>query len=106
MKYSKQIVFFLFINLVIVFLSIFIANITRKLELSNNQIKANIQNQQEQLSINKIEFTYHNNSDYLKKLHNLYFSYEEIDLEKKIVLISNFSNINNESLILVDLKSK
>ena len=77
MKYSKQIVFFLFINLVIVFLSIFIANITRKLELANNQINNDIKKQEEQLSINKIEFTYYNNPDYLKKLYSLYFSYKK-----------------------------
>ena len=106
MKYSKQIVFFLFINLVIVFLSIFVANITRKSELANNRIKIDIKKQEEQLSINKIEYTYYNNSDYLKKLHSLYFSYEEKDLEKKIVLLSNISNIKNESVILVNLKSK
>ena len=106
MKYSKQIVFFIFINLVIVFLSIFIANITRKLELVNNRINIDIKKQEEQLSINKIEFTYYNNSDYLKKLHSLYFYYEEKNLEKKIVLLSDISNINNESVILINLKSE
>ena len=79
------------------------ANITRKLELANNQIINNIKKQEENLSINKIEFTYHNNSDYLKKLHSLYFSYEEKNLEKKIVKLSDISNINNYSLILVNL---
>ena len=106
MKYSKQIIFFLFINLIIVFLSIFIANITRKLELVNNQIKIEIKKQDEQLLINKIEFTYYNNSDYLKKLYSLYFPYKEEDLEKKIVLLSNISNINNGSITLVNLKSE
>ncbi|MBT3777407.1 MAG: hypothetical protein HOF20_09460 [Pelagibacteraceae bacterium] len=79
------------------------ANITRKLELANNQIINDIKKQEENLSINKIEFTYHNNSDYLKKLHSLYFSYEEKNLEKKIVKLSDISNINNYSLILVNL---
>ena len=106
MKYSKQIIFFLSINLVIIFLSIYIANITRKIELANNTIKIDIKKQKEQLTINKIEFTYYNNPDYLKKLHSLYFHYEEKNLEKKIVLLSDISNINNESLILVNLKSK
>ena len=106
MKYSKQIVFFLFINLVIVFISIFIANITRKLEITNNQIQTNIKKLEEQLSINKIEFTYYNNPNYLKKLYSVYFSYEEEHLEKKIVLLSNISNITNESAILINLKSK
>ena len=82
------------------------ANITRKLELANNQIINNIKKQEENLSINKIEFTYHNNSDYLKKLHSLYFSYEEKNLEKRIVMLSDISNINNYSLTLVNLKAE
>ena len=106
MKYSKQIIFFLFINLVLIFLSIFIANITRKLEIVNNTIKIDIKKQEEQLLINKIEFTYYNNPDYLKKLHSLYFSYEEKNLEKKIVLLSDILNINNKSVIFVNLKSE
>ena len=82
------------------------ANITRKLELANNQIINDIKKQEENLSINKIEFTYHNNSDYLKKLHSLYFSYEEKNLEKRIVKLSDISNINNYSLTLVNLKTE
>ena len=82
------------------------ANITRKLELANNQIINDIKKQEENLSINKIEFTYHNNSDYLKKLHSLYFSYEEKNLEKRIVKLSDISNINNYSLTLVNLKAE
>ncbi len=82
------------------------ANITRKLELANNQIINDIKKQEENLSINKIEYTYYNNSDYLKKLHGLYFSYEEKNLEKRIVKLSDISNINNYSLTLVNLKTE
>ena len=106
MKYSKQIVFFLFVNFLIIFLSIFLANITRKLELANDTIKIDIKKQEEQLTINKIEYTYYNNTNYLKKLHNIYFSYEEKNIEKKIVLLSDISNIKKESFILVNLNSK
>ena len=104
MKYSKQIVFLLFINLIIVFLSIFIGNLTRKTELINNQAQLDIQKQKEQLSINKIEFSFYNNPDYLKKLHNIYFSLEEDNIEKKIVSFYNISKINNDSFVLVNLK--
>ena len=87
-------------------MSIFVGNITRKLELASNQIKHDIRKQEEQLSINKIEFTYYNNPDYLKKLYSLYFSYREENVENKIVLLSDISNTDNESVILVNLKSK
>ena len=106
MKYSKHIVFFLLINLVIVFLAIFLGNLTRKLEINNNLVEKNIQKEKEQLKVNKIEYYFYNNPNYLKKLHNIYFSYEEEDLENKIVNLSNISNLKKNKIILVNLKSK
>ena len=106
MKYAKQIVFFLLINLVIVFLAIYLGNLTRKLEINNNLIEINIQKQKEQLKVNKIEYSFYNNPNYLKKLHDIYFSYEEENLENKIVGLSNISNLKANKLILVNLESK
>ena len=106
MKYAKHIVFFLFINLIIVFLTIFLGNLTRKIEINNNLIEQNIQNQKEQLKINKIEYSFYNNPDYLKKLHEIYFLYEEENIENKIINLSNISNFNNDEIILINLKSK
>jgi len=106
MKYAKHIVFFLFINLVIVFLTIFLGNLTRKLEISNNLKDQEIQKQKEQLKINKIEYSFYNNPNYLKKLYEIYFSYEEEDLDKKIVNLSNISNLKNNKIILINLKSQ
>ena len=106
MKYAKHIVFFLFINLIIVFLTIFLGNLTRKLELSNNNKQQNIQKLEEQLRINKIEYAFYNNANYLKKLHGIYFPYEEIFLEKKIVNIKNISNIQDNEIILINLISE
>ena len=106
MKYSKHIVFFLLINLVIVFLAIFLGNLTRKLEINNNLVEKNIQKEKEQLKINKIEYSFYNNPNYLKKLHSIYFSYEEEDLQNKILDFSNISNLKNNKIILVNLKSK
>ena len=106
MKYAKHIVFFLFINLIIVFLTIFLGNLTRKLELSNNAKKENIQKLEEQLKINKIEYAFYNNANYLKKLHGIYFQYEEISLEKKILDFTSISNIHNNEIILINLISE
>ena len=103
MKYAKHIVFFLFINLIIVFLTIFLGNLTRKLELSNNVKQEHIQKLEEQLKINKIEYAFYNNANYLKKLHEIYFSYEEISLEKKILDIRNISNIQDNEIVLINL---
>ena len=104
MKYSKQIVFILLINLVLVFLSIFSGNLTRKLEITNNQIKLNIEKEVEQLQVNRIEFSFYNNLDYLSRLHNIYFSLEEINPEKNIVSFSNISDIKKDKIVLVNIK--
>ena len=106
MQYTKHIVFFLLVNLVIVFFTIYLGNLTRKLEINNNLIEQNIQKQKEQLKVNKIEYSFYNNPNYLKKLHDIYFSYEEEGLENKIVNLSNISNLKKNKIILVNLKSK
>ena len=106
MKYAKHIVLFLLINLVIVFLTIFLGNLTRKLEINNNLIEINIKKEKEQLKINKIEYSFHNNPDYLKKLHDIYFSLEEENIEKKIVSLSNISKFEDDNVVLINLKSK
>ena len=92
--------------MVIVFLTIFLGNLTRKLELSNNKKLKNIEKLEEQLKVNKIEYSFYNNADYLKKLHGIYFSHEEISLEKKIVDIKNISKIQAKDLILINLISE
>ena len=106
MKYAKHIVFFLLINLIIVFLTIFLGNLTRKLELSNNSKNEKIEQLEEQLKINKIEYSYYNNAHYLKTLHGIYFSYEETALENKIVDIKSISNFKNNEIVLINLISK
>ena len=87
-----------------VFLSIFSGNLTRKLEINNHQIKLNIEKEIEQLQVNKIEFSFYNNSDYLRRLHNIYFSVEEKYPEKNILSLSNMSDITNERVFLVNIK--
>ena len=104
MKYSKQIIFLLLINLIVVFLSIFSGNLTRKLENANHKIKLNIDTEIEQLQVNKIEFSFYNNSDYLRKLHNIYFSVDENYSEKNILSLSNISANTKERIFLVNIE--
>ena len=104
MKYTKQIVFLLLINLIVVFLSIFSGNLTRKLEITNHHLKLNIEKEKEQLQVNKVEFSFYNNSDYLRRLHNIYFSVDENYPEKKILLLSNISDTAKERVFLVNIE--
>ena len=73
MKYTKSILAFLFLNLLLVFSMIFIANKTRDIEKNNNILNKQISKITEDVKINKIELITHKNSSYLKKLYELYF---------------------------------
>ena len=92
------------INLIVVFLSIFSGNLTRKLEIANNQLKLNIDKEIEQLQVNKIEFSFYNNTDYLRRLHNIYFSVDENFPEKNILSLSNITDITKERVFLVNIE--
>ena len=92
--------------MIIVFLTIFLGNLTRQLELSNNKKLENIEKLEEQLKVNKVEYSFYNNADYLKKLYGIYFSHEEISLENKIVDIKNISNTQSNEIILINLISE
>ena len=61
MKYTKSIIFFLILNLILVFTMIFIANNTREIEKNNVYLKMKISKISENLKINKIELATHQN---------------------------------------------
>ena len=73
MKYTKSIIAFLILNLLLVFSTIFIANNAREIEKNNHILKMKISMISENLKINKIELAAHQNSSYLKTLYDLYF---------------------------------
>jgi hypothetical protein len=67
-------------------------------------MKLNIEKEVEQLQVNKIEFSYYNNSDYLKRLHSIYFSVDEVYPAKNILSLSSMSDIRKERVFLVNVK--
>ena len=87
MKYTKSILAFLFLNLLLVFSMIFIANKTRDIEKNNNILNKQISKITEDVKINKIELITHKNSSYLKKLYSLYFSESKNSYVPNIVSI-------------------
>ena len=99
MKYTKSIIAFLFLNLVLVFAMIYIANITREIEKNNNKLKFEISKINKDIKINKIELTTHLNSSYLKQLFYLYFSKIENNNVPKIVSIKQLSQNTNIKLV-------
>ena len=106
MKYSKSIIGFMFLNLIIVFLTVFVANKSRDIEKQNKLIKNNIVILEEDIHINLIEFTAHKNNNYLNYLFNLYLrdlknqtdknpnliALEELPLNKNIFELVKINN--------------
>ena len=74
MKYTKSIIALLFLNIILIFSMIFIANKTREIEKQNYNLKKNISKITDKIKINRIELLTHQNSSYLKKLYSIYFS--------------------------------
>ena len=99
MKYTKSIIAFLFLNLVLVFAMIYIANITREIEKNNNKLKFEISKINKDIKINKIELATHQNSSYLKKLYYLYFTKSENNNVPNIVSINQLSPNKNIKLV-------
>ena len=91
MKYTKSIVAFLFLNLLLVFSMIFIANKTREIEKNKNILKIKISKVKDDVKINKIELMTHQNSSYLKKLYSIYFDDLERNNNPNLVLLKEFS---------------
>ena len=87
MKYTKSILSFVLLNLVLVFSMIFIANKTREIEKNNINLKNKISIITEDIKINKIEFIAHQNSSYLKKLYSIYFSENKENKTPSLILI-------------------
>ena len=97
MKYTKSIVAFLFLNLLLVFSMIFIANKTREIEKNNNNLKIKISKVTEDVKINKIELAAHQNSSYLKTLYELYFYKTK---NNNVPLIVKMEELSNQDRII------
>ena len=104
MKYSKSIIIIMTINILITFVLIFIGHQTRNLEISSSNLKHKIDQKEQAININQIEFSLHNDNKYLKKLFSIY----ETDLEKKelsnIISLSEFSNFEKKKIFKVGFK--
>ena len=104
MKYTKSIIAFLILNLLLVFSMIFIANNTREIEKNNNKLKIKISKISESLNINKIELATYKNTSYLKKLYELYFFETQKNYVPQIVKIEDIIS-KDKNIKLVSSKN-
>ena len=93
MKYLTAITSLIIINLLAIAFLLYFGNLTRSIEDQNDKLSKEISLLENQLKINEVEYTMHNNYSYLKKLENIY-------IESKY---SDFSNTNR--LTFSDFKS-
>ena len=104
MKYSKSIITIMTINILIAFVLIYIGHQTRNLEISNLSLKHKIDQKEQAININQIEFNLYNDNKYLKKLFSIY----ETNLEKtelsNIISLSEFSNLEKKEIFKVGFK--
>ena len=104
MKYSKSIIIIMTTNILIAFVLIYVGHQTRNLEISNLTLKHKIDEKENAININQIEFSLHNDNKYLKKLFSIYGA----DLEEKeltnIISLSEFSNFEKKEILKVGFK--
>ena len=79
---------------------IFIANNTREIEKKNDIFEYEILKIKQNIKINKIELSVHQNVSYLTKLHSLYFSKTKTNNKPNIVTLNQFSD-NSSNIRLI-----
>ena len=91
------------LNLILIFLMIFVANKTREIEKNNYKLKTQIIKISENIKINKLELTTHQNSSYLKKMYSLYFPNTKKNIIPNIISYDQLS-IQDQNIKLVKTK--
>ena len=79
MKYFSAIATLLGLNLISVITLLYFSGISKEIEKENKILKMQILKFNKQLKINEVEFTFHSQPSYLKKLQKIYFDIENTD---------------------------
>jgi len=86
----------IFLNTLTVLSLLYLGNVSREIEKQNYTLEKKINLINDQISINEIEFSLYNNYEYLKKLHKIYFDFENFETFSNKRL--SFSDIQKENL--------
>jgi hypothetical protein len=104
MKYSKSIIPFLALSVVCIILLLHFANITRKVEKDNSNLKDKIIYVQDQININEIEYSIFISYDYLSKLQKIYFENDEIENFDNRISFNDLKKNNLNNFFTVGMK--
>ena len=80
MKYFTAIATLSVLNVIAVITLLYIGSISKQIEKENKLLEIQISKFNEQLKINEIELSLHNQRSYLKKLQKIYFDTDNMDL--------------------------
>ena len=103
-NYSKSILPFFILSIFIVILTLHFANITRKIEKENYNLKINIIKIEDQININEIEYSLYNSYEYLDKLKKIYFENSNNQNYDNRITFSDFQNIDLQNLYTVGIE--
>ena len=104
MKYSKAILPFFVLSIFIIILLLYFANITRKIEKENYVLKNQINNIQEQININEIEFSVFNSYEYLLKMQSIYFEKNDNVSFNNRISFNDFKDKDLKNLLKIRIK--
>ena len=93
MKYLSAIIILITLNTITVVSLIYFAKKSELIEEEVAQFKSEILTEGQQLNINEVEYNFHNNYSYLKKLQKIYLDIENKNLIKNnLISLENFKN--------------
>jgi len=104
MKYSKAIPSFFVLSIFIIILLLHFANITRKIEKENYVLKNQINNIQEQININEIEFSVFNSYEYLLKMQSIYLEKNDNVTFDNRISFNDFKDKDLKNLLKIRIK--
>jgi len=104
MKYSKAIPSFFVLSIFIIILLLHFANITRKIEKENYVLKNQINNIQEQININEIEFSVFNSYEYLLKMQSIYLEKNDNVTFDNRISFNDFKDKDLKNLMKIRIK--
>ena len=105
MKYYNTIISLFSLSFVSILLLLYLANLSKKLEVENTKLKKEINFIVDQININEIEYSLYNNYEYLTKLNEIYFNNNfTLNIPNKIIYIDEFDKKNFENIYKVSVK--
>ena len=103
-KYSKAIIPFFILSIIFIILLLHFANITRKVERDNGDLKDKIVYIQDQININEIEYSIFISYNYLSKLQKIYFTNDGIENFDNRISFNDLKKKNLNNFFTVGMK--